>query len=192
LKLQRLNKKSPLALNLYGSYIFKDNIYFDNFSGYAAEGFQYGAGLEYFVEEARSLEVKYLRQETHFPLYASGGNQLNEGNDKALVSYVLLSGTNYFESSPKQMAVPFAGFGVGVGFLDANNGGSTAKFAWDARLGVQIKTSSQISFKFQASLQSITAAVGSDFYSTSIGAVALPDYVTLWQFGLGGALCFHF
>jgi len=184
---------SPLALNLYGNYIFKDEIHLDGFRSYAKEGFQYGVGLEYFLESIRSLELKYLRQDTHFPLYGPAGTHLNEGKDKALISYVLLSGTNYFERSPQQVAVPYGGLGAGVGILDTENGGTYTKFAWDMKLGVKIKTSSQISFKFQATLQSISAAVGSDFYLTAGGGtIALPDYATLLQFGLGGSLNYRF
>ena len=180
------------AFNAYGAYVFKDKADLNGFTAYINEGFQYGGGLEYYVERMRSLELKYLRQDTRLPLFSRGDSALNSGKDEAVVSYILLGGTNYFEGSPESKLVPYGGVGVGAGILDAKQGGSVVKVAWDARLGLKIKSSSKVSIKLQASLQSIIAAVGTDLYMTSVGSVALPDYATIFQFGLGGALSFNF
>src|SRR5690349_7743558 len=89
-------QNSPLQLNLYGHYVFQDRIEFDGFYGYVRDGFQYGAGLEYLLDNHASIEIKYLRQHTSFPIYnPSGDKHLNEGKDNGSVNYVLLGGTGY-------------------------------------------------------------------------------------------------
>jgi hypothetical protein len=87
---------------------------------------------------------------------------------------------------------PYAGLGLGVGVLGANDM-TVTKFAWDARLGVKIKTPSVVSLKVEAYMQSIVSTFGSDIWYGYYGGVyAVPDYVTLWQFGFTGILCFDF
>ena len=185
-------QKSPLLLNVYGSYVFQDRIEFDGFTGYVNEGFQYGGGLEYFVEQNTSVELRYLRQNTDFPLYTPSGSKLNEGKTRGSVNYVLLSGNGYMGTSASKV-VPYAGLGLGIGIIDIKEGSSATKFAWDARLGIHLKTSGKISLKLQTSLQSIISTFGSEFFLSSGGTViAVPDYASILQFGLGGALCYRF
>lgn len=134
----KAQKTNSIAINGYAAYVFQDRIKFDEFIGYAREGFQYGIGLEYFLQSSRSIEFKYLRQDSRFPLYGPQGNQLNEGNDEGTISYFLLSGSNYFGTSQSK-AMPYAGFGLGVGIVDSKGGGSSTKFALDSKLGIRIK-----------------------------------------------------
>ncbi len=181
-----------VGLNLYGAYIFQDKLNFDGSYGYAKEGFQYGAGIEYFIISTVAVEVKYLRQDTRFPLYTPNGEQVNEGKDKGSINYILIGGTNYFEKNAESKLIPYLGTSIGAGILDSKDGGSSTKFAFDASLGLKIRTSSNISFKLHATIQSITATFGSDFYNTGSGVIALPDYVSLFQFGLGGGVFFSF
>ncbi|MGZ5189517.1 MAG: outer membrane beta-barrel protein [Flavisolibacter sp.] len=188
-------QKSPVQLNLYGHYVFQDRIEFDGFYGYAKEGFQYGAGLEYLLENYASIELKYLRQNTNFPVYTPNGNtHLNSGKDAGSINYILLGGTGYMPGTSASKVLPYAGIGLGVGILDGKESGKSAtKFAWDAKLGIQIKTAGKISLKLQTTLQSIMSTFGSDFYVSSVGTViAVPDYATLLQFGLGGGIVFRF
>jgi hypothetical protein len=179
-----------ISLNLDAGYTFHDEVDFD--AGYAdfQAGFQYGGGLEYFASDNKSFEIKYLRMDTHIPAYL-GNAQVNEGNDKGSVNYVLVGGNTYFGQDPYATAVPYGGLGLGVGIIGLD--GSTAtKFAWDAKLGVKIQTASVVSVKLQAYMQSIVATAGSDIWYTYYGPVAVPDYVSLWQFGFSGILCFDF
>ena len=189
----KAQKQGAISLNAYGGYTFKDKVNFDGFYGYVDEAFQYGGGLEFFVRENRSFEVKYLRMDTHFPVYLNGGTKLNEGADQGSISYLLFGGNNYFGGHPDSKAVPYAGADLGIGFVDMKDGGSSTKFGWDVKLGVKLKTSSVIALKLQAYVQSVIAAVGSDIYVTGGGAlVGVPNYATIFQFGLGGALVFDF
>jgi hypothetical protein len=62
------------------------------------------------------------------------------------------------------------------------DGGSATKFAWDAKLGVQSKTASSVSFKFHAYIQNVIAAIGSDFYYTAGGGIiSVLDYASIFQ-----------
>jgi opacity protein-like surface antigen len=189
----KAQKTNSVALNGYGAYVFQDRLKFDGFTGYAREGFQYGVGLEYFLQTTKSIELKYLRQGSRFPLYGLQGNQLNEGSDEGTISYFLLGGTNYFGGTSQSKVLPYVGIGLGIGIVDPDGGESATKFAWDTKLGIQVKTSSKVSIKLHATLQSITSAIGSDFYTTGGGSIiSVPDYATLLQFGLGGGLSFTF
>jgi uncharacterized membrane protein len=69
---------------------------------------------------------------------------------------------------------------------------SATKFAWNIKTGVKINTGKAVSFKLNAYLQSVVSTFGTDYWNTWYGVVAVPDYATLLQFGLGGAICLDF
>jgi opacity protein-like surface antigen len=183
-------QRGTISLNLDAGYTFHDEVNFD--IGYVdfQAGFQYGGGLEFFASDNKSFEIKYLRMDTHIPAYL-GSVQVNEGNDKGSVNYVLAGGNTYFGQDPYAKAVPYGGLGLGLGIIGVD-GGTTTKFAWDAKLGVKIQTASVVSVKLQAYMQSMIGTVGSDVYYSWYGPVAVPDYIALWQFGFSGILCFDF
>src|SRR4030095_4403442 len=190
-----LNAQEPksLSLNLYGGYNFKDKVNFDASYGYINEAFQYGAGLEYFPARNKSFELRWLGMGTEFPFHGPSGTQLNVGKDKGSINYILLGGNSYFGSDPKAKALPYIGAGLGVGILALKDGNSETHFAWDAKLGVKIKTASAVSINLHAYVQSIIAAVGYDYYYyPGWGTTAFTDYASIFQFGLGGAICFNF
>ena len=186
-------QSNSISLNLYGGYAFRDKLKFDNFYGYVNSAFEYGAGVEYFMQRTKSIELRYLRMDTDLPLYGSGGTKLNEGKDAGAVNYILIGGNSIFGSDIHAKTVPYAGLGVGVGIVSLKDVNNSTKFAWDARLGVKIKTSSTMSVNLHGYFQSVIAAAGDEFYVTSGGAeIALPEFASIFQFGLGGALCFNF
>ena len=118
------------------------------------------------------MELKYRRMDTYMPLYGPLDAKLNEGADKGSVSYILFGGNSYFGDNSKSKAMSYAGAALGIGIVDMKDGGSATKFACDAKLGVQLKTASSVSFKFHAYIQNVIAAIGSDFYYTA-GVVLL-------------------
>jgi hypothetical protein len=181
-----------ISLNLDAGYTFHDEVNFDAAYTDVQGGFQYGGGIEYFADFNKSIEIKYLRMDTHFPLYTQAGVEINPDNDyKGSVNYILVGGNNYFGSNQDGKVSPYGGLGLGVGWLSLDNGTST-NFAWDAKLGVKIKTASVVSLKLQAYLQSIVAPFGTDLWSSGGYVYAVPDWVTLWQFGFTGVVCFDF
>ena len=188
-------------LNLYGGYTFKDKVEFDNSYAYVEDGFEYGAGLEYFIMDNASVELKYNRLDTKMPLYTKAltpnnsvpaGTQLNAGDDKGAINYILADYTYYFGAN-SQKALPFLGAGAGVAILESPQSGNGTYFAWEIKAGVKVKTNSPLSINLHAYLQSMSAAVGYDYYwSYYWGPVAVDDYASTFQFGLGASLSYDF
>jgi opacity protein-like surface antigen len=187
-------------LNLYGGYTFSDRVDFDDSYARVEDGFEYGLGLEYFFMENSSIELKYNRLKTNMPLYTNvvtpiggvpAGTQLNAGNDKGSINYILADYTYYFGPSTQNLQ-PFLGAGAGVSILETPNSGSGTYFAWEVKGGVKIKTSSPLSINLHAYLQSMSAAVGNSYYWTYYGPVGVTDYVSTYQFGLGASLSYDF
>lgn len=187
---------NSILLNLYGGYTFQDKVEYDNAYGYVEDGFEYGIGFEYFFIDNSSVELKYNRLDTKLPLYeraplyAPAGTQLNAGDDKGAINYILLDYTRYFDTGGNLM--PYLGAGAGVAILETPQSGNGNYFAWEAKLGVKIKTSSPISINLNAYLQSASAAVGNSYYWTYVGPVGVTDYVSTYQFGLGATLSYDF
>ncbi|MBO9584435.1 MAG: outer membrane beta-barrel protein [Flavobacterium sp.] len=188
-------------LNLYGGYTFSDRVDFDSSYAKVEDGFEYGLGLEYFIMDNASIELKYNRLDTKMPLYTKGplnngaippGTQVNAGDDKGAINYILADYTYYFGSS-SQKALPFLGAGLGVAILETPKSGSGTYFGWEIKGGVKIKTDSPISINLHAYLQSMSAAVGYDYYWDYYwGPVAVTDYASTFQFGLGASLSYDF
>ncbi len=182
-------QKGTFSFNATGGYTFKERVNFDLSYANVSDGFQYGGGFEYYTSNAQSVELSYQRIAVDFPLYGPAGAKLSDGSGS--VNYILLGGNSYFGKSYDAKAQPFIGGGLGVGIL-SGGGESASKFAWNIKTGVKINTGKAVSFKLNAYLQSVISTFGYDYWSTWYGPVAVPDYATLLQFGLGGAVCFDF
>ncbi|WP_026729900.1 outer membrane beta-barrel protein [Flavobacterium denitrificans] len=188
-------------LNLYGGYTFSDKVEFDSSYAKVEDGFEYGVGFEYFVMDNASVELKYNRLDTRMPLYTRvalpgagipAGGQVNAGDDKGAINYILADYTYYFGSS-SQKALPYFGGGLGVAILESPKSGSGTYFAWEIKAGVKVKTDSAFSINFNAYLQSMSAAVGYDYYWDYYwGPIAVTDYASTFQFGLGAVISYDF
>ncbi|TDO99148.1 outer membrane beta-barrel protein [Flavobacterium sp. 245] len=191
--------QGSFLLNLYGGYTFSDKVDFDSSYARVEDGFEYGGGLEYFILDNQSVELKYNRLDTNMPLYTKvpltgfpAGSQVNAGDDKGAINYVLVDYTYYFGSS-SQKALPFLGAGAGIAILETPRSGSGTYFAWEIKGGVKIKTDSPFSININAYLQSMSAAVGYDYYWDYYwGPLAVTDYASTFQFGLGAVLSYDF
>lgn len=183
---------SSVTLNVYGGYTFMDRVRLDAYYADVQPAFEWGGGLEYFVRRNEAIEIKYKRMATNFPLYRPNGQQENIGNDAGSIQFITFGGNHYFASSTTQKAIPYIGGALGVGILSGPENTFT-KFGWDVQAGVKVKTGKALSFKLNAYIQSVTSAFGNDFwYYPGWGTVVVADYATLFQFGLGGAVCFDF
>ncbi|KAF2327695.1 outer membrane beta-barrel protein [Flavobacterium daemonense] len=188
-------------LNLYGGYTFSDKVDFDSSYARVEDGFEYGAGLEYFIMDNASIELKYNRLDTRMPLYTKvplpnygipAGGQVNAGDDKGAINYVLVDYTYYFGPS-SQKALPYLGAGAGIAILESPKSGSGTYFGWEIKAGVKVKTDSAFSVNINAYLQSMSAAVGYDYYWDYYwGPIAVTDYASTFQFGLGAVLSYDF
>lgn len=182
-------QKGKFSINAPLGYTFKERVKFDASYADVSDAFQYGVGLEYFASGAQSVELSYQRVDVDFPLYGPLGAKLSDGSGS--VNYILLGGNSYFGKSYDAKTQPFFGGGLGVGILEGG-GESATKFAWNIKTGVKINTGKALSFKLNAYLQSVVSTFGYDYWNTWYGPIAVPDYATLLQFGLGGAICLDF
>lgn len=181
-----------ISLNLYGGYTFTDRLRFDATYGDVKGAFEYGAGVEYFVQRNSSLEIKYTRMGTDVPLYLNNGTQINKGSESGTIQFITFGGNYYFAKSLDAKMIPFIGGALGVG-ITSNDNNTETKFGWDAQLGVKLRTKGAAAFKIRAYIQNITAAYGYDYWwYPGWGSYAVPDYISLFQFGLGGVIVFDF
>ncbi|MBF4465175.1 outer membrane beta-barrel protein [Flavobacterium sp. LC2016-12] len=193
--------EGAFLLNVYGGYTFSDKVEFDSSYAKVEDGFEWGGGLEYFFIDNQSIELKYNRLDTKMPLYtylpipAAGipaNGQVNKGDDDGSINYILADYTYYFGSSASK-AMPFLGAGAGIAILNTPQSGSGTYFAWEIKAGVKVKTNSPLSINFNAYLQSMSAAVGYDYYWDYYwGPVGVTDYASTFQFGLGAVLSYDF
>jgi hypothetical protein len=186
-----------MALNVYGGYVFPDHVSLGNYYNYNNYGYiegngQYGAGLEFFVDPHRSIELSYQYMSTKTKFYNYQG-QTNSNDDNSTIQYIMIGGNNYVPTHNEHIQ-PYGGFALGVGITNFNyyegNSASATKFAWNLHLGVKVKTEGAISLKFQAILQSIAQGVGVGVgFGTGGASAGVTTYSSVLQFGLQAALC---
>ena len=87
LSIAKAQHQMPISLNLYGGYTFQDHLNLGNYNSYnnygvIQAGGQLGAGLEFYLNKLRSLELSYQYMGTHTPFYNYQG-QTNSGSDKS-------------------------------------------------------------------------------------------------------------
>jgi hypothetical protein len=182
---------SKVSLNATGGYTFQEKVSFDAGKAYANEALQYGGSVEFFPSRFKSFELSYSYMSTEMPVYGLTGDQLNKNAGKGGISYILAGGNTYFAKNANSKAMPYIGGGIGVGLINNNNQTAT-NFAWNIKTGVKIKTSSVVSFKLNAYLQSMIGTAGNDYWYTWYGVVAVADYASIFQFGLGASVCIDF
>lgn len=195
-QLLHAQRQIPIAINLYGAYVFPDRMdlgYYNSYSSYGqiqGNG-QYGAGIEFFLNPLRSLELSYQYMGTTAQFYNYSG-QTNKNDDRASAQYILIGGNNYFHTGGN--VEPYGGAGIGLGIVNYNygqGGTSESKFAWNIHLGVKINTASAVSLKLQAFLQSVAQGVGVGVgFGTGGAGAGVTTYSSMLQFGLGGAISF--
>lgn len=191
-------QKLPLSLNVYGGYVFPDHVSLGNYYNYSNYGYiegngQWGAGLEFYVNRYRSLELAYSYMGTHTQFYDWEG-QTNRNDDNSSIQYIMIGGNNYIPTNNSAI-LPYGGVSLGVGIANFHYyegySSTLTRFAWNARLGLKIKTQSAISLKLQATLQSIVQGVGVGVgFGTGGAGAGVTTYSTMLQFGLTGGICF--
>jgi len=179
------------SLTIPLGYTFDETAVDNSFELMVKGNFQYGITGEFFSSKKSSLELSYLRQGTDITFLSNRGAEINPNDKEGSVNYVLLGGNAYFPKSGSK-ATPFVGGGLGVGIVNVL-GGSSTNFGFNAKAGLKIATAKSLAFKLNAYVQSATTTFGSEYWVSSGGAVGVyPDRMWLFQFGLGGAVCFDF
>lgn len=181
--------RGSVTLDVYGSYAFSDRVDFDYGHATIGDGFEYGAGIEFFPQKSSSVELKYLRIDTSMPLYNNFGIKA-PGNDNGAINYIFLGGNHYFDNGGN--AVPYLGGSIGMGIIETPQSGTDTNFAWEIKGGVKIKTASIVSISLQAFLQSMVIHTGYDTYWGYYGPVSVSTYTNSFQFGLGAVVGFNF
>jgi len=201
---QKAQKPAPqgpsLRLNGYATYAFDDNYvdsYYSNtsyFTGSIKGGFEYGGGLELMLQKAYGLEFTYLRLDSKAPMeYYNGGVEYT--NFDLASNYIMVGGNRYLQMNPK--VEPYGGMMLGMAVYnvsnpDNGNSSGSTKFAWGAKLGVNVWASEKVGIKLQTSLLSAVQAVGGSVYFGTGGAGAgVSGFSTYYQFVLGGGLVFN-
>jgi hypothetical protein len=193
--------KSGPAIRLHGYalYAFDDKVdsYYSTtsyFNGTIKGGFEYGGGLEVLLSPAQGIEVTYLRLDSEAPMeYYDDGVEFTTFDLAS--NYILLSGNRYLVVNPK--IEPYAGLQAGMVVFNLKNPdsgatGSSTKFAWGLRAGINIWASEKVGIKLQAGLVSAVQSVGGGFYFGTGGAGAgVSSYSSFYQFNLGGGLVFN-
>lgn len=186
-----------IRFNGFAEYIFDDRIdsYYSNtdyYDGKIKGGFQWGCGLEFLVDETKGIELKYLRRDATVPIdYYSNGLKYKVFD--LAMNYILLGGSNYFQTG--SMVEPYAGAAVGVGIFSLKNAessdNSATKFTWAVKLGTNLWLSEKIGLKIQADLLSAVESMGGSLYFGTGGVGAgVSTYSTMYQIGIGGGLVF--
>lgn len=189
-----------IRLNGYSAYVFDnsfDTYYTSNtyLEGKIKGGFQWGVGLEFLPNENYGIEVLYYRQDTKAPIRYDYGIGVAEREVDLGINYIMAGGVRYMNTGGGKLQ-PYGGLLLGAAIFsnkapEGDEQDSYSKFAWGARLGVNIWVSEKVGLKLQAQLLSAVQGFGGGLYLGTGGAGAgVSTYSTLLQFGLGGGLCF--
>jgi opacity protein-like surface antigen len=193
--------QGKIKLNAYGAYVFDDK--FDTYytsnqyvEGKIKGGFQWGAGLEFALHEDYGLELVYYRQDTELPITYDGfGSGLSSRTVDLGINYIMAGGMRYMNTTNEKIQ-PYGGLLAGMVIFEnkspqGEEEDSYVKFAWGLRLGVNIWATEKVALKLQAQLLSAVQGAGGGLYLGTGGAGAgVTTYSTIYQFGLGGGLCF--
>jgi hypothetical protein len=191
-----------VRFNAYGSYVFDDKVdsYYDQsnfYQGTIKGSFFWGAGVEFSPRPFQSLEISYMRQDSHLPdfKYYEGGTKY--ANLKFASNWIMLGGLKYFPTHSERVE-PYAGAQLGVALINTDNptnnkSSSFTKFAWGIKGGTNIWLNDKIAIKLQMQLLSAVQALGGGFYlGTGGSGVGVSSYSSLLQFNIGGGLSFKF
>jgi hypothetical protein len=189
-----------IRLNGYSAYVFDnsfDTYYTSNqyLRGKIKGGFQWGAGLEFLPNDDFGIEVLYYRQDTKAPISYDYGFGLAEREVDLGVNYIMAGGVRYMNNAGGKLQ-PYGGLLLGAAIFEnkepqGDEEDSYVKFAWGARLGVNIWATEKVGLKLQAQLLSAVQGFGGGLYLGTGGAGAgVSTYSTLYQFVIGGGLSF--
>lgn len=189
-------------LNAYVGYAFDDgfNVYNganEYYNGKVKGGLQVGGGIEYLAAPQYGVELLYLYKKSDAPATFKLGNLTAEKKETFEVTHnwIMLSGNSHMRNHNSKVEGT-GGIMLGMLISDVNSpstgkSASNTTFAWGAKLGGDIWASDKVALKLQAQILSSTRATGGTIYYGYWGPVAVPGYVALWQFTLGGGLVFR-
>jgi hypothetical protein len=179
-----------VTLLTFESYTFADNSFDTEYgTGKIGDGFQWGGGLEFGLDERMAVELIYQNMKT--TVTYAGINQQYKGN--CGINYAMLGFTHYAPVNEKVSGFGTVDLGAGWSSPDESlDSESVTKFAIGGRLGVRIQTNEKVSLRLHAQLLSPVQWAGGGFYFGTGGSGAgVSTGSTIWQFNLGGSLNFR-
>jgi hypothetical protein len=199
---QRKPFEPHLRINGFALYAFDDKVdsYYSSVSYYRGKmkgGFQWGGSLEYMMIPDQGVELSYLRLDSNAPLeyYDRNDNRVKFTDFDVATNYVLIGSNRYFAVNPK--IEPFAGVNLGMAIFNVTNpennrSDNSVKFAWGAKVGLNIWATEKVGIKMQTGLVSAVQGAGGGLYfgTGGIGA-GVNTYSTFYQFFIGGGLAIN-
>lgn len=196
--------KPTFRINAYGLYAFDDSVdsYYSSTSYYEGKikgGFEWGGGLECMIKPQYGLELSYLRLDSSAPMSFYNPDVIinpDYANFDVASNYIMLGGNRYIVTKNPKIE-PYGGLQLGMAIFDVKNpetnaSGSATKFAWGAKMGVNIWATNKVGVKLQAALLTAVQGAGGGIYFGTGGASAgVSTYSTIMQFSLGGGLTFN-
>lgn len=182
-----------VSLLTFAGYTFQSSFTTSTSSGKIYDGFQWGGGFEFKMNETKAFEIIYQ--------YMSAGGSVNDystaipkyGTGTAGIAYIMAGGTGYKPVNDKVSLFGTIDLGAAVINPDAATGySSITKFAWGLRGGIKIATQGKASIRLHAQLMSPVQSFGFGIYAGTGGSGAgASTYSTIYQFSLGGSLNFR-
>jgi hypothetical protein len=195
-------------INLYGGYVFDDNIdsyydYDEYVNANVKGGLQYGGSIEFINPSQLGVELLYIGQNTTVPISYNVGFQngsRNATNDLNL-NYALI-GINKYSKSSNSKLEGYGGLMLGCLFSSVKNTGisdssasvyegassSGTRFTWGLKLGGNMWVSEKVAIKLQGQFLSTTEAVGgTSYYGSYYGYYT---YLNMFQWSFSTGLVF--
>lgn len=179
-----------VTLLTFGGYTFKNTIEYSNAKAVLGDGFQWGAGFEVGLDDTRSVELIYQRQDPSASVRYYVGS-IDAESIEVGVNYIMAGGTNYFPLNETISA--FGTVDLGAAIFDPKDSGyeTITRFAWGLRGGLRIAASEKVSLRLHAQLLSPVQGFGGGVWFGTGGASAgVSTYSTIYQFNLGGSINF--
>lgn len=185
-------------LNAYGASVFDESFQYtldvyNYYKGKIDGSFQCGVGAEYFIEPKGSLELTYLRHDTHGPTtYRAGAYAYTKTADLNFsLNYVMLGVNGYLRDRKGHLEF-YGGLAQGVVLLDITNptngsAATTTKFAWSVKGGSNIWITKRVGIKLQTQFIMAVLPQGGDL---SMNADLFDTFSSIMQYNLGGGLTF--
>lgn len=182
-------QQGALTLLTFESFTFADK--YQTYYGYGRveDGFSWGAGLEFGVDNRTAVELIYqnYKADAYYDDYL-----YNRISGTGTFNYIMLGGTSYAPMNEKVSG--FGSFDLGMCIIHPGGNISSysndvTKFAMGGRLGVRIAPSDRISLRLHAQLMSPLQWFGGGYYFGSGGSGAsVTAGGTIYQFNLGGSV----
>lgn len=181
-------KAQDMAVNVFGGYVFGDDVTLDYGYGHVDESAIFGGSLEFMMPRNVSLELSYQHQSTT----ASANQGLVSDRGNITVGYAMVEGNRYAKFKEKFSGYFGGGLGVGIVTPDGNYE-TICRLAWKIKAGILMTPSDKFGIKVGMQLNSLVQGIGGGLYFGTGGAGAgATAYSSIYQFGFHGGIYFRF